>query len=467
MGLDVVIIILIIIILIIFLLFRMRSDATKYLQNVKAQITSKTEGKQNTKEDETLPRSLIECEKKTVTTNTELPEPGDPNFPVLSKVPPEQRGFGPDCYLFPNSCPKDHFCMLADRSRWSTQENGTRGVCRPYQKECYSCTDSYEDSLLNRERYPALGATSFDQQGEYHKRQTVCAPDLVCTGNNIPTLPATCVIRRPKGRMGPPSRDEFIQWCLAFVRLGGRPSKGLTDRQCRNHNQDGICVRYHDKVSPLTKGASREEILKTANNILKTLWPEKLGPYPGEFVPGLHDADVPGCDESQYINQLKDYQKANGGPEYRAPSGHPEKENPPRCLYKDVDYAYNDEAPSIWSLIHTITANLPDILTPEQVEALRMIPLYLRKYFSCPDCRGNIKEHIIDIGLPDSNYRHEWFKHFHRAHNIVNEQATKIRYGENMGAGYPWAKESSICAGKYAEPWYLSLGDALDQWTIK
>src|SRR5579883_403365 len=73
-------------------------------------------------------------------TNNLLPSPDDPNFPEITKIPPKQRGYGPDCYLFPGSCPNGTWCQLEDRPQWWIKENVTRGRCVTYQKECYSCT---------------------------------------------------------------------------------------------------------------------------------------------------------------------------------------------------------------------------------------------------------------------------------------------------------------------------------------
>lgn len=397
-----------------------------------------------------------------------LPKPDDPNFPDLAKVPPEQRGFGPDCYLFPGTCPEGYFCQLDDRSRWAKKENGTRGSCQKYQGECMSCTPNLEESILNPENYSAVNMKTYTIDGQFIERPSICRPDLICTGDNVPTIPPTCVKKRPPDRKTPPTRDELIAWSLRFVRLGGRPSKGLIDRKCKNHDANGVCFRYQDtgNASPLTKGASKEDLLKTANHILKVLWPKEFAPYPGELIPGVHDKHIPFCDDDKYLSQLTDYQKANGGPDYRKPVGSEDKKDAPPCIWGS-DYAYNDEAPSIWSMLHTITANLPTVITDEQKEALRLIPMYLRQQFSCPDCRGNIKSHLIDIGIPDSYFGLDWFKYFHRAHNYVNESAIHFRAGENNDAGLPWAFNSNVCPGSYMYSWYMPLSSAYYQWKIR
>lgn len=397
-----------------------------------------------------------------------LPKPDDPNFPLLAKVPPEQRGKGPDCYLFPGTCPNGTWCQYDDRSRWWTKENSTRGRCVPFQKECYSCTGSVSDDVSNNKDFPALNSHTVTREGQYIARPTLCAPGLVCTGDTIPVLPPTCVTARPPDRTGPPTRQEMISWSLRFVRLGGRPSKGLQDRSCRLHDETGVCTRYtDDRVSALTKGAPQREIVETTNNFLRILWPKQLGPFPGPFVPGREDASVPSCDDPTYLASLTDYQRANGGADYRAPIPADGKRNAPPCLWKSSDTAYNDEGPSIWSLLHTITANLPETISQEQKEALRRIPMFLRMYLSCGDCRGHIKEHLIDIGIPDSSSRDDWFRYFWRAHNYVNEQTAHTRAGENTDAGLPWACETKECAGKYVYPWFMPLETAYAQWKIK
>jgi len=424
---------------------------------------------QSTTPQSTIPQSTTPQSIKKENQMQSLPQKDDPNYPDLAKVPLDQRGFGPDCYLFPDEThPDGYFCQLNDRNRWIKKEQPTRGRFILYQKECMSCTESLEDTLIYPENYPALNIKTLNPDGQFNERPSICGPGLICTGNNIPVLPPTCVQKRPPDRNHPPTRDELIQWALRFVRLGGRPSKGLKDRKCLLHSKEnGICIRYHDSsnASPLTKGASKEDLIKTANHILRVLWPKEFQPYPGTLIPGEHDKDVPFCDDENYINQLKDYQKENGKADYRAPIPNNGKENAPPCIWGS-DYAYNDEGPSCWSLLHTLTANLPTIITDEQKEALRLIPMYLRQELSCGDCRSHIREHFIDIGIPNSNFGFEWFKYFWRAHNYVNEQTAHTRCGENMDCGLPWAFDSNICMGKYKYPWYMSLSDAFSQWKI-
>jgi len=360
-----------------------------------------------------------------------------------------------DCYLHPGICPFDSFCLLEDRQRWEAKEQPTRGRCVPYQKECYSCQPTQEDELLYPDRVPALSSRSYDKNGQFISRPLVCGPGLICTGDLIPTLPPTCVQRRPRDRLSPPTQDELYQWARRFVRLGG---KKCQDQACKNHAK-------LSNVSPETKSARREDLTQTANNMLRVLWPAIFAPYK-DILPGVDDKSVLSCDDPVYLSQLSDEQKEKGGPDYRAPIPKEDKSDAPPCIWTSVDFAYNDEGPAIWSLLHTLTANLPEQITSSQKEMLRMIPMYLRLVMSCGWCRSFFRPSLIDIGIPDSSNGIDWFKYFWRAHNYVNEHASHTRCGENTSCGTSWEYFSSECAGKYKFPWFMSLSDAYQQWHI-
>ena len=395
---------------------------------------------------------------------------------IISFIQMEYEGLtlpnGPDCYQSPGICGENSWCQLDDRPRWDNTDNATRGRCVPFQKECFSCVETERDGAIEGGLYsglPALNTNALTPQGQYIPRPSVCAPGLICTGDNIPTLPATCVKRRPMDRDGPPDRDTLTNWCMRFVRLGGATNSGPPRKKCKNHEdpvKDG-CIPVGDtNTAPITKGALIEELLETTNNILDVLWPEVYRPYPGPLIPGVHDATVPACDNEIYLSGLTDYQNALGGPEYRKPIPSDDKVNPPPCIWTQYDWAYNDENPIIWSIIHTLTANLPKTISEKQKYVLRALPMFLRQYLSCDDCRSHIKEHLIDIGIPDSNDGFVWFRYFWRAHNFVNEQSAHTRCG-SQDCGFSWAYPSTECAGKYMYPWYLSLSDAWQEWRIQ
>jgi hypothetical protein len=413
------------------------------------------------------------CPSGAVCGEKNYPEAGDKDFPVLANTPDDERGYSGDCYLFPGICPKETYCQLDDRIRWARNEQATRGRCVRYQKECYSCTPTAEDYLIDKSKFPAFNSQTLTPDGVFTERTVACSPDLICTGSTIPDLPSTCVQRRPRDRRNPPTRDELIQWSLRFVRLGGRSSKGIGSLPCSNH-QNGICVRYDTNVvkrSPYTRGSNQEDLIKTTNSLLEVLWPPKFGKFPGPFTPGVDDSDMLNCEDPKYLQTLTDYQRESGGCDYRAPVQDIEineklnLKNAPPCLYQG-DFAYNDEAPSIWCLLHTITANLPEVLSLEQKEALETIPSFLQQYLSCGTCRGNIRNHLFRVSMPKSYFRNDWFKFFWQVHNYVNNQTAHTRCGTNTSCGLPWAIESDTCAGKYKFPWFLPFSDALKQWTI-
>jgi hypothetical protein len=422
-------------------------------------------GQENVKKD-------FECPFGAVCKDKPYPLPDDPNFASLGQVPLDQRGYSGDCYLFPSLCGPNEYCQLNDRIRWSRNEQATRGRCVRYQQECFSCTATAEDYLLDKEKYSAFNGKTVTPEGQLTERTVTCAPNLICSGNTIPDLPSTCLRRRPPDRRKPPTRKELIQWCLRFVRLGGRASAGLETMPCAHHREDGVCLRYEgQKICPMTKGASREALLETTNHILKVLWPKKFGPFPGPFIPGEHDKDVLICEDPKYDKLLTDVQRKEGRQDYRMPVRSIEENekdgltNAPPCLYQ-LDYAYNDEGPSLWCLLHCITANIGPVLNEDQRTALRTIPMFLQQYLSCSTCRGNIKDHLFRIKMPESYFALDFYRFYWQCHNYVSSQTAHTRCGTNTSCGLPWALESSICAGVYHAPWYISFEDSYRQWHV-
>lgn len=439
-----------------------------YQNNRKKTLQKEEIGKENLEE-----QGEKDCPSGAIYNHPVLPTPDDPNYPQLGKIPLKQRGYSGDCYLFPGICPTGTYCQLDDRIRWSKDEEiNIRGRCVSYQKECYSCMPTAEDYLINLDQLPAFNGRTSTPGGTFTERAVVCQPGLICTGDTIPDLPPTCVQKRPPDRRHPPTREEMIQWSLRFVRLGGRLSRGL-DLPCAEHRNDGICIRYKGvKTSPNTKGASQEDLIKTTNYILKVLWPvKKLGPFPGPFIPGKENPEILHCEDPEYEKLLTDYQKREGGKNYRTPIQNLEinereglKDAPP-CLYQN-DFGYNDEGPSIWGILHTASANLPQIITEEQYSILRIIPSFLQQFQSCELCRSQIRNHLFRIKMPESRNQSDWFRYFWNCHNYISSQTTKTRAGSDTGRGSYWAFENYGCAGKYYYSWYMSLNDAYHQWSI-
>merc|ERR1711934_66755 len=90
----------------------------------------------------------------------------------------------------------------------------------------------------------------------------------------------------------------------------------------------------------------------------------------------------------------------------------PVKGNAPPCVWCQFDGAYNDENPSIWSLVHALTFNLPETVSEYQFQILQSLPLFLREHLSCPLCRAHITEHLIALAIPESRLSVDWARFF-------------------------------------------------------
>ena len=135
------------------------------------------------------------------------------------------------------------------------------------------------------------------------------------------------------------------------------------------------------------------------------------------------------------------------------------------CSY---DGAYNDENPSLWSLLHALTFNLPERVSMVELQVLESIPLWLRQHLSCPLCRSHVEEHLVELGMPASDHGGEaWARYFHRAHNVVNEQSEVTRCGsQSCGWGVWQTPPAYECAGSYRNPWFFTFADASDEWRL-
>lgn len=202
------------------------------------------------------------------------------------------------------------------------------------------------------------------------------------------------------------------------------------------------------------------------NYIVQALWPSALGAPPQPVV--QNDTGLLCCRDADYESQLSTFQRERNGAEFRNPVDpvHPTEGNPPPCAWCAFDGAYNDENPSVWSVVHTLTFNLPDTLSPYQRQVLRSLPLWLRQHLSCPLCRSHIREHLIELGVPDSLAGVDWARFFWRAHNYVNEQSEVTRCGsQSCGWGtFSHPSHGVKCAGSYRNPWYMSFASATAQW---
>ena len=379
------------------------------------------------------------------------------NSPVQGCCVPSPQDI--DCYATPGVCGSDKWCQIMDRKSWNETEKITRGRCIQFQNECESCTSSLLDDSTRT--IPGLDAGAFYSQSEkqlgtFLVRLTRCDPNqgLICTGNAIPSLPATCVKRRKL----PPNADkatpaQMYMWVKRFLRMGAT-------------NLEGVTNRNPSEQQP--QGCSRKDIEAGVNMIVKSLWNSNLwGEYKDMKVESTFDELC--CRWKNYTDKLSAFQANRTGPSYRNPLNphDPNNGNAPPCVWCSFDGAYNDENPSVWSLLHALTFNLPDVISAQQFHVLQSIPIWLRQHLSCPLCRSHIHEHLINLGIPQSHQGQDWARFFWRAHNYVNEQSEVTRCG-SMACGWGvWNTPPAYkCAGNYRYPWYLSFADATSQWQI-
>eukprot|EP00935_MAST-01C_sp_MAST-1C-sp1_P001751 g1751.t1 len=309
--------------------------------------------------------------------------------------------------------------------------------------------------------------------GHYIERQLVCNPSVgkglesTCTGDIIPSLPPTCVFKRkPPFKTYPKlSSQKLLGWIQRFLRMGARtfdPDSKQLDR--------GVDASYQQ-----AQGASRADVQKGVNQMMEVLWPEKaLGtPWPGTQTPSnvLDGVPLKCCHWDNYTGNLSPFQQARGKAEYRNPQAplHPDEGDPPPCIWCEFDGAFNDENPTIWSVIHMLTFNLPETVSESQFAALRAIPLWLREHLSCSLCRSHVKEHLIDLGVPENRDGIAWAWYFWRAHNFVNEQSEVTRCGA-MNCDWGSFNDPAAaweCPGLYRYPWFMEFEDARQLWTIE
>ena len=205
------------------------------------------------------------------------------------------------------------------------------------------------------------------------------------------------------------------------------------------------------------------------NWILSSLWNK---PVWGTFVPlKIEDTyNESCCLSSKYVSSLSSFQMNRTRAEWRNPFDphNPLTGNSPPCVWCQFDGAYNDENPSIWSLLHALTFNLDETITELQFQVLQSIPMWLRQHLSCDLCRSHIAEHLVGLGVPDSRRGVDWARFFWQAHNYINEQSEVTRCGSqncNWGA-FLNPSPDFTCAGAYRYAWFMTYQCAEGMWKL-
>lgn len=181
--------------------------------------------------------------------------------------------------------------------------------------------------------------------GTYLVRESRCNSNqgLICTGDMIPSLPATCVKKRAlPADYDRPTAINLYKWAKRMLRMGAqvciafasmyvaaRVGRGYSRSECETdgavsisslqatcggtQNLEGAQGRRPSDQSP--QGSSRAEIQAGVNMIVKTLWnPELWGPYHPMDVRDTFDELC--CRWDNYSSQLSAFQRNRTGPRW-------------------------------------------------------------------------------------------------------------------------------------------------------
>lgn len=115
----------------------------------------------------------------------------------------------------------------------------------------------------------------------------------------------------------------------------------------------------------------------------------------------------------------------------------------------------------LWSVIHFLTFNQKPSMTKAAAEASRGIGIWLRRYFSCGDCRSFFDGLVKVVGMADAqNLTREHHAHFwHHAHNLASEHFASVRGGDPWIAQM-WNEEYR----RYQNPFMMTWQDAEGMW---
>jgi hypothetical protein len=118
----------------------------------------------------------------------------------------------------------------------------------------------------------------------------------------------------------------------------------------------------------------------------------------------------------------------------------------------------------IWTLVHYVTFNLPDVMSPAQVEAARFLATWLAENFWCDDCRSFFQVGVIQeyLGLPpQTNDGLQHARWWWMAHNMASEHVATSR------GGHPWVFQLGEDGyAQYQNPYYMAWEDAVEMWRV-
>lgn len=324
---------------------------------------------------------------------------------------------------------------------------------------------------------PFEGTTSFSRldDGLFLERSVLCAPDQICTGENVFVLPATCVRARDpsKGCMstqrngcaGRSSLDECPDDNFCFF-----PDNEQTQSESQSESSDekasgdapgntrmtrtkleqcgtimtsfngpnfSITMANGGQPNDANMGAGGD-IKSTKKNamlhgpsfapkvqkMLKTLWP-----FP---VCGGADSSDSSCTQFPLPVPARD---DDGGiiPGKCLEFDHKDRQTVVDCdsLDSPVDMSFlypgsthgATDYHCTWAMLHTLAFNGGTVLSIDEKSAMDGLIFYLSGQFGCKVCRNNFVNIIEHFGLPSGYIRADYAKWFWRAHNNANEHS--------------------------------------------
>lgn len=279
-----------------------------------------------------------------------------------------------------------------------------------------------------------------------------CKPHLVCTAASSPLEPSTCVKKRPQrvAYLRPwwnsTNCPTMTNATNAQLLLDGLKVLMLTYPGDIGFPHQSSCSEYW--MNPVVK-ETHEVVYNFASALIQNLDDDVLQKdlnATGEFV-------VPAFDDlwSRLLNVTlePDTGKCNDTPDSKAGDA------------KMQLMKFGFQPCYLWSMIHFLTFNQKPVLTEAAAEASRGVGIWLRRYFSCSDCRSAWDHLVKELGMADAqNFSREHHAYWwHHAHNLASEHFASVRGGDQWVAQL-WNEEYR----EYQNPFMMTWEDAEDQW---
>lgn len=369
--------------------------------------------------------------------------------------------------------------------------SAVKGQCVKPQQRGYSC-------IANRFRNDKNLVYKAD--GETFERPLFCAKELQCL-NHMCVKSEEDVVAFHEESSGVASEGMF---CGTLRGLNFACAQGLVCTAAENFLEPSTCVRKRSKSiaylgpwwnstnCPTMNGFSNAQLVLTGLKVLMLTYPGELQKasncqeyWNSSLVKGNHEvlynyvsALIQNLDTEVLNKDL------NGTGEFVVPAFEElwanlmsETLEPDfTCLDDDGDKAVSKVADKksdlmafgfqpcyIWSVIHFLTFNQKPQMSESAAEASFGISTWLRRYFSCEDCRsffdGLVKQPTV--GVPnDSNFSREHHAYWwHHAHNLASEHFASVRGGDPWVAQL-WNEDFRM----YQNPFMMTWEDAQDQW---